>query len=901
MREQLIKRLHGVDKGRGWIQAYCPWHEMPDIENHTPSLIIKDDLSFFKCTTKGCASGDINKLLKFLDLPTNKIIYYDAVDRTKLYKWQLNMIDNTPDLSFLCWDINIVKYLGIGFDGKKFIIPIWKEGNIVQCWKYKPGAEQSKKYKGMVQDAPIALFPNIDVLKELEGQDLYLTEGYGDTIAALSKGEAAATGGGKPHWKEEHLEEIFTLKWRKVFVVTDNDDAGKFLGQTLCFWLRKNSIEFTWIMPPDRLNDVTDAFKKGYSFKDFPKRETKDTKEEENIEVVNISLSELHMSKSDVKTQIRVLVSGKYEAPYRVPQMFEVECEQSSEKLCPSCPYGKGTVIAIANRDVVSLIGVSKEKLETRLKKLMIDRPARCPGCRVVVLDEHIAYVEELRVKISHDALEVDESNCDRKCFYFLNDKKSGLLVNSLYDLQGFSSSHPETQEICFVADKATTVSTDLDNECKCPALPYNTIEDIVKDISYNVTNIYNRPAMHKIALITLFSPLFCMFNDVRTRCYMETLLLGDSETGKSWIIKGLFKFFGVGRIQDGKLASVAGLLGGINENDRGRRFITPGILAEQDRRVLGIEELGNTHMDIIHAMREQRTSGVAAIGKIEKASYSARTRLLVTANPKSGRRTIDSYQYGIEALYSFMPDPADQRRFDFIHVVADDLEDWERYKSYQKVVEVQYTEKIARAHLSWAWSLKPEDIVITKKINNELIEQARVIGAKGHVCLPIFTKTNSLTKLLRISVSIAVLLGRTEVTIADVKEAAQLCNDEYDNIPNGYFDFCEEKYNEDLIPFPLQVNKAFELAVNPKELATIFKNTTKFNSLMEIKSYVHMDMGDNKTRVNAFVHTLFRNNCIKKVGKEFYKSSAFVGWLKVNIPSLKNTPFGEVETLEEL
>jgi 5S rRNA maturation endonuclease (ribonuclease M5) len=892
MRDDLIKKINGTVKNN-WIIGFCPWHEN-DGKKHNPSLWVKEDLSFFKCGSRECAKGPINILLKKLEMQ-EIVSYQDCIDRKTLQFYRERFLEDKPDIKTLQWSLDVCNTFNIGWSKKSFVIPVSHNGVVVQVWYYTPNETQANKYKGKVINAPVALFPDINLLKGCEGEDLYLCEGYGDTLALLSAGYCAVTGGGKTQWKEEHIGMLAQYYWNHIYIVPDTDETGRVLGRRLRHWLNKRNLKFTWLTFSQK--DVTKNFQEGGKREDWYEHQEQIAEgHQTDFEAEEIRLSNLHTSEPNKLLRVKAVVSGKYDSPYRVPSSFRVQCEESSGKICPACQYGAGTEVELSTENKISFVGTTIEKLDSRIKKTL-DRPAKCPGCRIEIDEESLQYIEEVRIRLPHEEVGLEEANIDRRLFFC----GVGLIVNDVYEFTGYILSHPETQEIAFVATSAEHLNVEVGADLKCPQIEYKSVSELINDISFNITNIYAREQLHFFTLMALFSPMSCVFQGVQKRLYSEVLILGDSECGKSAVMKALFKFFGVGTVVDASQTTSAGILGGINETDKGRRFINPGILVSYDRKIIGIEEMGNLHPDIIRAMRETRSSGVVSIGKIEKAQYSARTRIIATGNPKSGRRTIRSFNYGIEAVFSVFSDPADIRRFTAIHIIQDDLDPQARYKQNQKQTEHIYTKDIAQQHLTWCWSLKENEIEFTSEAENLLHGYAVSLGIKGHTSLPLLTKTNAIDKLCQMSVSVACILGSTAdgrkllVLPEHVDEACQRIIQEYSNLPSGYFDYCEERYREDVIAVPEDVLRGFTALINPRQMALMLKSGSVWQSLYDLESHCLLG-NNNRDMVKSFLHTLMRNNCLKKAGSTIYKTPAFQEWLSENAGYLKDISNGPEE-----
>lgn len=886
----IIERLQGKLK-KDWAVAYCPVCQTPGDRDDEACLLIKTDLTVCKCKNNGCVSGDINQLLGLLGLPLIEKEQPDLFDRTKLRRWQEQFDSTTLDTASLLWNKELCKCLGIGWTGKFFAIPIYKAGALTQVWKFAPGKAYNERYKQCVAtDDGGSVFPDAEVRGHFAGEDLWITDNYADTIALLSAGEAALCAGGKNRWGENEVRLVLGLNPSRLIVAAP---ANKY-GDSFCKTIRKlfgNTLPIrelhTGLGRPDITSALRDGADPAHMKENYQRIGTPEEEEvgpPEAVELVNMHTC------VNRRATVTVTVRGKYSAPYFIPSRFRIECPESSDKVCPHCDYHNGYLMVVPESEYPSLVGVPIEKMEARLKRI-VNPPARCPKLTPVVEKEDIIVMEECRVRPPYDTRASDEANIERRAFVV----GTGLIPNNNYTLTGLVVPHAETQEICLVATEREDASVSIREDALCPFTEGKNIDQLLLDLAYNVTHIYDRPRLHLWVLLTLFSPMAVRLNGVRMRTYMETLLLGDTQTGKSQTAEAVFRHYGVGRKIDSAQATVAGVLGGVSEAEKGRKFVTPGILAESDGRIVMFEEIGCLAEGILKSMREARSSGVIEIGKIEKASYSARCRVLATANPNSGRRTMASYNHGCEAIFSILSDPADMRRFDFLHVVqADEAVNIYRPSS---VPALAYSSEDARKHLSWAWGLTEENIHFEAGFETRLKKRAIHLGLSGHESMPILTPTNAQERLLKLSCAFAALRASCTadrkglvVTAADLDVAECLINEEYNQPPTGYFDYCSERRAEEQINDSAILFKRFRQLDQPRETAQMLKNSINFASLSDLQ--FSLALSNDIIAVKHLIAALLQQNCIKRINKLVVKTPAFVEWLKVNsdtMPDLKS------------
>jgi len=881
---QIIELIEGEEDSKGWITGWCPKHERDGHPHKSKSLRIDPECRTVRCMSQECFSGPINVLCKFLEIPEPPPPRYNCMELDRLHKYQQDFDTVRPAIAHLAWNRQVCKELGVGWDKRKkaFVFPVWDDDILVQVWYYRPGEEQSKKYKAEVKDAEPGIFGRAG---EKDHDEIFIAEGFGDTVALISSGYNAFTAGGRSHFGQEHVNRIVQANnGGRITIVPDKDKTGEILGGHLVRLFRKEGVEVTWRVPPSG-TDVTEAFLAGqYEVDRWPEKVFEPVPEKE-YQNCKKALAEIDQTSEDILFEVEAVVSGKYSSPYPVPAEVILECPRLN-KACDNCEHYSGQIVKIPPEKQIEFIGVPKEKMESRLKKVL-DRPRNCPGCNVEISDNKKVVWEECRIKTPHTRVKTTDRSVDRKCF-IMGDEAD---VNSQYLFKGLMTSYPESQEMCFVALEKT-VMTGVIKQGTCPDLPYKTLEAFLQDIIYNTVHIYKHDNAIIFSLLTLFSPLFAFFEGQRVRLYMETLLLGDTEVGKSEIVKKLFDFYKVGKQVDSDRTSRAGLLGGVSESGRGRNFITPGAFVEMDRMALFIEEIGNLNEEVFRSLRESRSSGMVKIELIEKFVQFARTRLIASANPAKGKRRIESYNYPIEAIFSVIPGEPDIRRFDGVAVLEDSVSLSEIDEGRKKNVPHIYTEDIARKHLLWVWSLTEEDIIFKDDVGPTLCLAAKFLSKKSHKSLPLLNRGTVKWKVLRFASALAAFLGSHEnhklvVSGEHIKQACEIIYNEYTSKNNQYFNYCEEMQMRETVKSEQQVIQAFKMSPFAADLFKAFHDSKGFYSRNDVIDFFSV-YGMNREQAQRLFRVLDSNNCLVQRNKFIFKSDAFKKWGDSK-PDIKN------------
>jgi hypothetical protein len=152
--------------------------------------------------------------------------------------------------------------------------------------------------------------------------------------------------------------------------------------------------------------------------------------------------------------------------------------------------------------------------------------------------------------------------------------------------------------------------------------------------------------------------------------------------------------------------------------------------------------------------------------GWIQNKVFESRTRVLFGCNPKhpkqaAEQRTMDSFRYGCEAIKGIFPQMM-IRRIDFAMFAATwDIEDKEKIYFPEKPDGPQeVTVEDLRALIFYAWSLKPEQIIIDDNTAHYIRQVAKYLSDKfgGSDDLPIVYSEDFRKTMARLSVAYAIL-----------------------------------------------------------------------------------------------------------------------------------------------
>ncbi|MDE1859817.1 MAG: minichromosome maintenance protein MCM [Candidatus Micrarchaeota archaeon] len=222
---------------------------------------------------------------------------------------------------------------------------------------------------------------------------------------------------------------------------------------------------------------------------------------------------------------------------------------------------------------------------------------------------------------------------------------------------------------------------------------------------------------------LVLHSPLEYKnpFTGSMMRGAIHEVLYGDSKTSKSEQEKDIsFAHYNLGEYVVAETSSRAGFVYAV---DNDKRVIYWGKLPLNDRGLVLIDGMQKLTEEEMGQFREVLAQGRIKVAKSVSGERACRLRLIAALNPS---KEMENYLFKIEGLkdtHVFANSP-DLTRWDiFVPFRTNDV-DAERYISSVNQ-ERPIDSDVYRRHVLWAWSLKPEDILIGKETKAAIIENA--------------------------------------------------------------------------------------------------------------------------------------------------------------------------------
>lgn len=752
------------------LYACCPFHA-----EKTPSFTVNVETGEWYCHA-GCGGGAEKEFVaKYFDVSTDvakyAVSYYEQHGSMpfptdeQIDKWYQNLCNMPREIEAMSaygWTKKTIDALKIGFCDDRIMIPIKsRRGYYVNARRYLPVHRRNS-------DSHNAKCMNIRKLGqkryypyEAFDEDLiYVVEGEKDCIAARSQGLNAVTSTGG---SAIPTDEILLFKNKDVILMLDTDSVGKRNVKNYVALLKGIARSIKIVELP--VKDFADYYFE-YQNADIDQY-TRDYIEvqraEEAVEAVDTTLVRSEFTEN-LNTWMRLnkmSVVGVEPKIYTIPTKLKVVCKNAAcSKPCPlsfSSNPDTAQYVDVDPRQMLQFIDSSDSAQDTLLRKLY--------GCRSVVA-EPVDYINCQKVIFQESASFIDgleESSFEsRYGIYMYTDFRLNATLK--YNFEACRVTDPRSQQNYYIIRSAENLATlrPVVNETSFEkfrkvAQGCNTMMELI-EAHYKewlpALAIEGRPDLFGALILTYCSVTEIPWQAGIIKGWLDTMVIGDTRTGKSQMAQRLVKTLGMGGYINGENARRTGVIGGV------QRFgdswvITWGAIPMNDRGLLIIDEASGLEVDDIKDLSSTRSSGAVTLNKIVKGEARARTRLIWLSNPRSGRNLADFYWKGYGAFQEFIPVAEDQARYDLVLTAArEDVDILEGIDS-----EVQPKIEPWVDLFNAAWSIPSEDIIFPQGFKALIRESARNIN-NDYGGGPLIVGVAVHEKLLRLCCATAVLCG---------------------------------------------------------------------------------------------------------------------------------------------
>lgn len=752
------------------LYACCPFHK-----EKTPSFTVNEETGEWYCHA-GCGGGAEKEFIaKYYDVSKDvakyALSYYTQhgnmpfPTEEQIDLWHKNLCNMPREIEAMSeygWTKQIVDALHIGFYDDRIIIPIKsRTGYWVNARRYLPVHRRDS-------DSHNAKCLNIRKLGQkryypyeaFDEDKIYIVEGEKDCIAARAQGLNAVTSTGGSAIPSE---EIYLFKNKDVVLMLDTDSVGKRNVKNYIALLKGVARSIQIVDLP--VKDFADYYHeyKNTDIEQYTRDYSEVQQAEESVEATDVTLVRSEFTEN-LNTWVKLnkmSVSGVEPKIYTIPTKLKVVCKNAAcSKPCPlafSNSSDTAQYVDVDPRQMLQFVDSADSAQDTFLRKLY--------GCRSVTA-EPVDYINCQKVIFQESASFIDgleESSFEsRYGIYMYTDFRLNATLK--YNFEACRVTDPRTQKNYYMIRSAENLGM------LRPVVNEDNFEKFRKVAQESpsfldlINTYYNEwmPALAIEGRADLFGALiltYCSVTEIPWQAgiikgWLDTMVIGDTRTGKSQMAQRLVKTLGMGGYINGENARRTGVIGGV------QRFgdswvITWGAIPMNDRGLLIIDEASGLEVDDIKDLSSTRSSGAVTLNKIVKGEARARTRLIWLSNPRSGRNLADYYWKGYGAFQEFIPVAEDQARYDLVLTAArEDIDVLDGIDS-----EVQPKVEPWIDLFNAAWGLPAEDIIfpqgfkakvreVAYRINDEYGGGPLIVGVAVH------------EKLLRICCAVAVLCG---------------------------------------------------------------------------------------------------------------------------------------------
>lgn len=496
------------------------------------------------------------------------------------------------------------------------------------------------------------------------------------------------------------------------------------------------------------------------------------------------------------------IVAAKSTRTYSIPWKFKVKKQKLPQQFF-SVPMG---------RTLLAFIHSSDGQIKNLVRELLEDEKAQ------IEVDSYITAAEVEVIPTA--AINEDVPYVTQRCF-FLGQR---IEANIPYELEIIPTTASQSQETIGLIIKATPIARAVETATfsadELAALQifrptgkqtvFDRMMEGAEELSKHYTKIFNRPDWHLVALLTWLSPIGWMFpyEEEIQRGWLNSLVVGDTQTGKSKVTQTFQRLFRSGAIINAENCTYVGLVGGAVKMGSGQFMLRWGRIPLSDKQLVVIEELSGLSVEEISNMSDVRSSGIARLDKGGlSAETNARTRLLALSNVRPVNRNLAGYLSGVKAIQELIGHGEDIARFDLISTLVDrEVSNEVINRPIDRRGEHEATSpEIYQRLCQFIWALRPEQIKITTDAYLACLEETKRLSEIYHPAVPVFKGGSGRYKLARVAASIACLQfswnGKAILVLEDhVIAASQFLELLYNKASFGYDEWSRQMFDRDRV-----------------------------------------------------------------------------------------------------
>lgn len=833
--EGLIDNIYPNEKGN--VMVCCPFPHHDNITNRDyyetkPSASINKEMGAFNCFVCNVHGNELEFAQKLTGLPKDEIIKNNLLEEeleNDMQQWEnmqhkdlLSDFDMWLKLSALGITDKTIKDLKLGKITNKLATPVFVNGKLKNVARYNINKlPNTPKVEYMTNSKSGDVVP-FDLWKNNQANTI-ICEGEKDMLVARSYGLNAITltGGSQSSLQEYYLD---YFKGRNVYIVYDNDDAGrngaKKLYKQLIPYCKVYITDLSIICKEEK-EDVSDFFNKYKKTKeDFINLLETQSRQLTQIEleqvvvksILNFSKLSDNIKNSIIKRNVRssLQIIATSLDTYAIPEYAIFKLKDGVEN------NGRKVVSWFLKDSSGNFLEMMEGKIKTRDIPDIVASLCRLPKKWYNIYDIELGKDKTIYKCIITDEIKdseeekTNETTVDLYTF-------TPLEIGNNYDLEYKLFPHPrEGQKLIAVATKIRQTNYSFDknntNYLKClenfkVKLPDNS-KEFLDNINAKIEQLYQSARCHVAPYLdkklwfmmdlVFNSPLDITYNG-KTRGALDVFVLGDTRTGKSETSKKLTKLYDFGEVVPLKTATVASLIGGTDERLKRTKL---GALPRHHKELVVLEEFSGAPQDFIKTLTEIRSSNLVKIYRVAgEVKAPCKLRMITISNPIAFGNTlpqIASYPNGIEPLNELIRSPEDIARYDAFMIISHNTHLTNPFSSVLDVSK-KLDKECYEVKSKWIKSLKAENVVISDELGNYIFEQAIKLNDIFSCSFPVFGSETD-KKIARMSSALACMLCSTNdyenviITKEHVDIIVSFIKSIYDNNVFRLRNFAEEE-----------------------------------------------------------------------------------------------------------
>lgn len=785
---------------KGWIVGCCPIHK-----DKNPSFTYDPVTGNWKCFSH-CGGGNYKKFLEQYDpaklddlknknkksykkkAPPKPKLQNPPIKESYITKCQEQL--NKPAARHLFEIRGITRdtldryQIGWDTEAQRNTIPIRDErgkiGNVRMYngrkgrWRMMPYT-QTVKGKQYTYGSPVRLY-GLDELVNYDGDQIIICEGEWDRLILQQYGFQAVTSTNgcetfQPEW-------VRYFKDKDVVIIFDSDGPGQQAAKSRMLPMFEGTgiKSIKNILLPlagtKKEKDITDYFHlKAKAPEDLRRLINTtaahvyegDSEGAKEPIIVLDSFTEIEKEEYVHKRiQCEIVISGETSESYYAVDGFRVSyCKMLDNSKCSECikpiaiPPNSREYIGSCMSTDSQVLGMLRNYCCVRNSKPTIEITSQ------VTVKEFFCHQAVKRSKSGIKKQELLEKKC-----YFIS---SNHVPPGAYLATGYAKPHPKTQVITFLIEELIAQEDDyqsftVEKELKhLQAYKQFTFNEIVKDLTNNVTNIYQRDELLVTVLLTFFSPLWFYFNGDQIRGWILSIIIGDSGLGKTQTYNRISDYIGAGDFFSCLTGSRTGLSYALVDHPNRGWQVKVGRYPANTGKLLAVDEVQHLEVTDLQSISKAMDEGFLQIDRVKSKGYDTMTRLLMLCNPKYDR-VMDECMYGCEALKTIFP-PTILRRVDLaVFANSGDIIDYSiMNKKNTKSPEI--SPEMLRAAVFWTWNLTSDRIRFEESAEDLCLTMAAKMSKEfgGGTEIPLLAPSDSRYNLARISTAFACMLMSTD------------------------------------------------------------------------------------------------------------------------------------------